>query len=630
MNSLFPHEEVRDQQDKLLDAVGRAVLNGGQLVVHAPTGLGKTAAAIAPALKYGLDHKKTVIFLTSRHTQHQLALETIEQIKERHNVKVKVADLIGKKHYCLQPNAGRLRSREFTEYCKALREDKQCSYYENLKEKEELSPKTKLALKELEYDTLTSTQVKEKCSHHELCPYEVAVLLAREANVIVTDYNYLFNTGVAKAFMGKIGKDVNELIIIVDEAHNLPDRVKESASDKLSTFALQRAASEANKYGHATLEGYMKKIAEILQRLGLTIEESMDERYLDKEDFVRKLREVSDVQQLIDDLEKVGDSVREEQQYSYLGAVGEFLKIWVEGDDEGYTRILSESTYRDETIHTLSYQCLDPSVVTAHALNNAHASVVMSGTLSPTRMYKELLGVLRAEELTLVSPFPEKNRLAMIVPRTSTKFTQRSPQMYAEIAEHCATACNAIPGNVAVFFPSYQLLNDILRNMERKVDKTIFAERSGMSREEKHEFLERFKKYKDTGAVLLGVISGNYGEGVDLPGDLLRGVIVVGLPLGRPDLETKALIRYFDNKFGRGWEYGYTFPAFNKTLQSAGRCIRTEHDRGAVIFLDERYDHVRYKSCFPDEWDIKTTILYEKMIRNFFDEERENKDLTEF
>ena len=117
MNALFPYEKVRDEQDKLMDAVGRAVKSGGQLVVHAPTGLGKTAAALSPAITYANSNNKTIVFMTSRHTQHQIVFETIMKIKERHGLHVEVADIIGKKWYCLQPGAARLRSREFIEYC---------------------------------------------------------------------------------------------------------------------------------------------------------------------------------------------------------------------------------------------------------------------------------------------------------------------------------------------------------------------------------------------------------------------------------------------------------------------------------------------------------------------------------
>lgn len=617
MKDLFPYDEVRDQQNQLVEAVKNAVNLGGQLVVHAPTGLGKTSASLAPTIAYAMEHKKTVLFLTSRITQHSLALKTVNEINKKHNAGIRAADIIGKQHYCLQPGAERLRSKEFIEYCKALREDKACEYYENFKQGEELTTKSKLAMKELGA-AHSSEAIKSGCSSHGVCPYEIAIQLAKKAHVIITDYNYVFNPGVSQSFLQKIGKDIQDLIIVVDEAHNLPNRVKESASDKLTTIMLQRAANEAEKFKYDEHAKTMKQINDLFTRLGLTIEERMEERYIDKEDVTKR---IDDIEVLIENLDTAGDAIREEQQFSYLGAVADFLRMWCSDEEDGFTRIFSEYDFNGETIYTLSYRCLDPSVVTAEILNNAHASIMMSGTLSPTRMYKELFGVLRAKELTLRSPFLESNRLSLIIPRTSTKYTSRSEAMYAEIAAHCTKAANSIPGNVAIFLPSYALLSSVQKHFGR-LKKTVFTERPKMTSQEKEEMINRFKEYKEQGAVLLGVISGNFGEGIDLPGDLLKGVIVVGLPLGKPTLETKALIRYFDNKFGRGWEYGYTFPAFNKTLQSAGRCIRTENDRGVIIFLDERYEHDRYKSCFPEDWDLKTTILYDKLIEGFFDGSR--------
>ena len=130
--------------------------------------------------------------------------------------------------------------------------------------------------------------------------------------------------------------------------------------------------------------------------------------------------------------------------------------------------------------------------------------------------------------------------------------------------------------------------------------------------------LEKFKSYSKTGAILLGVVAANFSEGIDLPGDFLNGVIVVGLPLSKPDLETMKLIEYYDNKFGRGWDYGYLFPAMNKTLQAAGRCIRSESDKGVIVFLDERYAWPNYKRCFPEEAGLKITKEYEGVIDEFY------------
>jgi DNA excision repair protein ERCC-2 len=168
------------------------------------------------------------------------------------------------------------------------------------------------------------------------------------------------------------------------------------------------------------------------------------------------------------------------------------------------------------------------------------------------------------------------------------------------------------------FFPSYEVRYLVHRYFEKLSKKTVFLEVSGMGKEEKAAFLEKFKTYKDSGAVILGVAGGSFGEGVDLPGDLLKGVIVVGVPLTKPDLLTKELVDYYEGKYGEGMNYGYFFPAITKTLQNAGRCIRSETDRGVIVFMDARYQWENYAKCFPPGWDMKVTKMWGERIGNFF------------
>ncbi len=620
----FPYDRVRPEQDKLIHAIETTLKTKQCLVAHAPTGLGKTVAALAPALEFAMEHDKVVLFLTGRHTQHHLALETLRDIKEKHRLTFTVVDLIGKQWFCLQPGVERLHSRVFSEYCKAMKADKQCSFYENLKKGDSLSPVTNHLVAQLQpVSPVTSEEVKRAGENAGLCPYEVTLLLAAKARVIIADYQYLFNAGIRDPFLKRINRDLGDCILVVDEAHNLPDRVKDLGSDYLSTLTIGRAIAEAEKFKHEELLVRLRQLGEALMKLsvftnqdGLPVDGEA-EKYVTRESFEELVGRIQDYDPLKEWLLKAGDSIREEQRSSAVGAVGEFLDGW-QGDDLGYTRILSRERGRDGFVVTLSYRCLDPSVITKEVFENAHSAVVMSGTLSPPGMYARLLGIGEPNLLQLESPFPEENRLNLIIPKTSTKFTTRNDAMWQEIADVLRKTVLAVPGNVAVYFPSYAILERIHPLLEQGLPKTVMAEQRAMTKEEKHSFLNRFRGYKATGAVLLGVITGNYGEGVDLPGDELKGVVVVGLPLSRPDLETEALIAYYDAKFRKGWEYGYLVPAFNKTLQSAGRCIRSSTDKGAIVFLDERYEWPRYLSLFPKEWNMKSTLLYEKMIREFF------------
>lgn len=616
--ALFPYENLRDIQDELVKEISEAVKNGLNLIAHAPTGLGKTAASIAAALSNSINTDKTIFFLTSMHTQHKIAIETIREIKKKHGVKLVAVDIIGKKHLCLQPGVKVLGTKDFSEYCKSLREDKKCEYYTNLKSGEKLSFDTNLAVQEIKDDSPVGTEeMLDISSKHQVCPYEIGMLLGKESKVIVTDYYYLFHPRIRESFLNKIEKSLDNSIIIVDEAHNLPGRIKKLASEKLTSIALNRALSEAEKFNKTELMNIIKGLYDILE--GYTDDE--EEKYISKYDFLDKVKMLGDYDDLVDKFEKAGDEIREEQKYSYIGAIAIFLSAWPQ-DDEGFTRIFTKSRGLKDDVLVLSYTCLDPGIISRPIIDQAYSTIIMSGTLTPTYMYKEILGFpSNTKEITLGSPFPEENRLNIIVPKTSTKFTERSEYQYKEIAKIVTSVVNAVPGNSAIFFPSYQLRDDIYKHMS-ECEKTIFLERPGLSKHEKEELLENFKSYKNTGAALLGVTSGSFGEGIDLPGDFLKCVIVVGLPLQRPDLETKALIDYYNKKFKKGWDYGYVFPAFNKTLQSAGRCIRSETDRGVIVFIDERYAWQNYMKCFPKNWNLKVTLLYESMIKNFFGKQK--------
>jgi DNA excision repair protein ERCC-2 len=615
---LFPHEQLREIQKEMIEEVASAIEKRGNIVVHAPTGLGKTAATIAPALKYALDHKKKVFFLTSRHTQHIIAIETLREIKKKYQLDFVAVDLIGKKWMCTVPGIGRLHTNEFYEYCRKQREDGLCEQYLNTKTGSKLTPAAKVALEALERKSPCHTEkFSEMCSRDNLCAYELAVTLAKEAAVVVADYYYIFNPKIRDAFFKRAGIELSECVVVVDEGHNLPDRIRNLMTVQLSNYMLKRALNEARKIEDEKAAERLTRIQEILNEWSQGMKDG-DERLIRKDNFVKKVEEIGDYDVISADFAMAAQQVLEKERQSSIGGVAEFLESW-KGSDEGYARILAQKQTKRESVVALSYRCLDPSLVSQPVINSCHSTVIMSGTLTPTSMYKDVLGFpSETIEKTYPSPFPQKNRLAMIVPETTTRFSQRNAEQYSRIGEICAEITNTVPGNCAVFFPSYFVMKQVYQSFTDLSRKTTFMEESEMNKEEKSEFLERFKKYKDSGAVLLGVVSGSFGEGIDLPGKLLNCVVVVGLPLQQPTLETKKLIEYYDMKFAKGWEYGYVGPAFSKCLQSAGRCIRSETDRGVIVFLDERYAWQNYYRHFPADLGIEITKEHLEKIKEFF------------
>ena len=608
----FPYEEIRPMQDDLMKDINDAVINAKNLIAHAPTGLGKTVAALLPAIIKAKKDNLKVLFLTSRNTQHILAMNTLKDIKEKFsNVGV---DLVGRKHLCLQalPN---FSAGDLAEYCKLLKKEKKCAYFTKFKKGEKLTVDGELALSEIKsISPLLARDLYNFSEDRGICPYELALELTRESDVIIADYQFVFNSHIRKILLNKIQRELNELIIVIDEGHNLPNRIKDQASHYFTSLMLKASIREAKNFEMDEIRDYLNQLLDVLEKYSQNLSYGESEKYITKQEFIDDVNKVRDYEELFVALEVAAEQVREKEQRSRIGGVANFLNEW-KGQDDGFTRIF---TKKEEKNLILAYKCLDPSIVSKEVVNNAHSVIMMSGTLTPTHMYKELVGFLAAQEKVFKSPFPEENRELLIVPKTTTKFTKRDEAQYKAIANELKGIVENVPGNVAVFFPSYFISENVSKYFSIMTSKTVFTEVSELTGQERSDILTNFKKYKNTGAVLLGVLGGSFSEGIDLPGENLKAVVIVGLPLQKPDLETKALIDYFEDKFKKGWDYGYLFPAFNKALQGAGRCIRSETDKGAIIFLDERYIWNNYRRCFPSTWKMKVSLKPGRELQRFF------------
>ncbi|MBW2989344.1 ATP-dependent DNA helicase [Candidatus Woesearchaeota archaeon] len=614
---LFPYPEVRDVQGGMIEEIRDCIENKRHALIHAPTGLGKTAAALPVSLSLALKEGLTVFFLTSRHTQHHLAVKTLKDIKRRHGIDIISCDIIGKQWMCCLEGMEGLYANEFRDYCRKLRDDDACEFYSNAKKKSgRPTLKALSVLEELKsLSPMHCEKLVEACAREKLCPYEMSDLLAREAKVIIADYYYIFNPSIREVFFKRSGKELQDSIIIADEAHNLPGRCRELMSWNLSSFILKRAMKEAGKFNLDNIRERLYRIRDVLERLSDGLDERNEEKLAKKKEFIQKIGE--DYDSIISEFSFAADEIREKQKQSYVGSVGSFMEAWT-GQDKGFARIIGMKAGEREPYISLMYKCLDPSFVTKDVIENARSVIGMSGTLTPTFMYRDILGFDKVKEKVFKSPFPKKNRLALIVPETTTKFTRRGEDEFRKIAEACNKIISLVPGNSLLFFPSYALRDSVYIQLNDICKKDILIEKPRLTKEEKQQLLEEFKSCKDKGACLMAVASGSFGEGIDLPGDFLKCVIVIGLPLQKPSLEVKELIDYYDVKFGKGWEYGYVYPAMIKTLQNAGRCIRSEKDKGVVVFLDERYVMQQYYRCFPPDYNIKVTREYEKVVKEFF------------
>ncbi len=326
MTNFFPHDIIRGGQDQLIKDLEQTFSEKKILLAHAPTGLGKTASALAVAIPYALENNKKILFLTNRHTQHQIAIETLKLIKQKTGEQVICADLIGKKWMCNQEVAGLFGS-EFNEYCKSVVEKGECPFYSRVRDKKNLTVEAKVKLHELMNKSPQHCEeviVLGKAA--EMCSYELSLALAKEALVLIGDYYYAFNPFVQNTLFNKLELKMEDIILIVDEGHNLPNRIAEMASSLLTSNMVKNGVMEAKKYRYDGVVVWLQELMRILNALAEF--KTGKEELISRTDFMQRVGNVVDYDILIDELELAADEIRKKQRKSYLGGIAAFLAAW--------------------------------------------------------------------------------------------------------------------------------------------------------------------------------------------------------------------------------------------------------------------------------------------------------------
>jgi DNA excision repair protein ERCC-2 len=600
---LFPFTEKREKQKEMLEKVEEVIENGENLVTHAPTGLGKTAAALTPALEERLRNDKKAFFVTPRNSQHEIALETIRKINERHGKNLIAVDLIGKDHLCEADSSTRAGK------------GPDCPRHSETIQNHQLTEKARKRLDNLKYRNLSAEQVKREC--REVCPYQILIHMTQEADLIIGDYFHVFHPAVREIVLEKAETKLEDSVIVVDEAHNLPGRTRSLFSSTISTGLLERCKTETEKFGYYTEQEKLDQFRQELFRMSREeLGQDSFEKEIDKQELKDLVNSFHGFEEMLVDLDTIAEEVEEEQEKSFCRQLEEAMEKW-KGKDEGFVRAIK----REKEEVKIQYSCLNPQISTKKPLNASHSSILMSGTLTPPKMYVDLLGL--EENLThrqeFGSPFPQENKEELVVPSLTTKYEERGDSMTQKYAWILKKSLEKVPGNAAAFFPSYNMLKEIRKELKGKTDRIIYTETRRMGKEEKQDTLKQFENRSEEGdGLLLGVAAGSFGEGIDYPGEVLKAAFIIGLPLQRPDLETKALIGFLDEKFGKGWDYGYSYPAMNRAIQAAGRCIRSKEDRGVIVYMDKRYSWSNYRKVFPPDTQLKKTKAPWREIKEFF------------
>ena len=615
MKVFFPYASIREEQKKLIKDIAKTINDQKILFAHAPTGLGKTVSSLAPAIAYALENNKKIFFITPKISQHEIVLETIKLMNEKFGLNIKAVDLVGRKSMCLDPLLSHASfGSGFYEACQKKKKNKQCKFYTNTKgytsKQKALARRRKSSI--LKQFNKSHGEIKEACFLQELCPYEITLELTRNADIIIGDYFHLFNDEIRGGIISQAGFGLDDIIAIIDEAHNLSDRLRGMLSSSLNIMELEKAEKEAKNTGDFEAEFLIKDLKKEIETLGKKLSLGMSESVIQSNEIqpLKKLGKES--------LEKI--SVTAQKFMKKYNAEGAFLlKV-----EEFISKLITE---KENTLHVVerkkslgvSINPLDASEISKPILNKLNSVILMSGTLLPLEMHADIFGIEKAVLKEYLSPFPEENRLNLFSDKTTTKYTDRNQGQYIKIAKEISGVVSKVPGNTIIFFPSFELLENI--SVHLSVGRQLLKQEREMSNDDKHKLIHNFKLLGNSfGGVLLAVSGGSIAEGVDFPGNHLACAIIVGVPFAKVSIYTNAMIKFFEQKFGsgKGFEYAYIAPAISKAVQAAGRVVRTETDKGLCIFLDKRFSDKNYEKFFPKKFGARQSTNLTKETENFF------------
>jgi len=632
--ALFPYQS-RSSQPEIMGSILDALETGSHIALESGTGTGKTISVLAPTVEYALEHDKRVLYLTHTNAQQRQVLLELREMKKK-NSKVWGVGIQGRHGMC--PLLAEMRDardgtpEELSRLCSEKKRRTQEAF-----DDEEKKPACRffhgVLAKGLEdihswmrKQVPTAEEVLEHCAERGICPYEASKAAMKYSPVVTAPYIYYFSPAIQLHLMEWLCCDPEDLIVVVDEAHNLPDFARELFSVTLSLSALRKAISEAEGEGDPSLlEGHpATRFLHLLTDILLILEDNFagdedgmvptDELRLEVMDHLKVTSRSFDL--IAENLVIHGEAVRSRKQAlgrlprSYMYHVGKFLSFWSHLEDDEYVKLV----YRGENPWLEAY-CLDPSTATG-VINSVHASIHVSGTLEPLKEYRDSIGLPHATTLqNYPSPFPRENRLVLYLPDVTSRYEElaRDPGMIPRMARYVKAACKATDRNTVVFFPSYAMMGHFMDlGVQYDIGRPFYSEAQKMGQNELMGLVKAFKREK--GAVLFSVVGGRVSEGTDFPGRELELALMVGIPYPKPTAKQKAMQAYYDRKFnGLGWEYTVKAPTTRKVLQSIGRLIRSDADRGVAIILDRRALHFRQQ--FPG---MVETVEPVRAITEFF------------
>lgn len=588
----FPFPSYRKGQRELAVAAYKTIKEGKSLFAQAPTGIGKTMSTLYPALKaMGEGQSDKIFYLTAKTLTREVPLHSMELLSKR-GLRAKSLVVTAKDKVCLNDEV-KCNPRECP-YAKG-HFDRVNDAIIDLFDKE---------------DILTRDIIKHYSQKHRVCPFEFQLDMSLWSDVVICDYNYVFDPQVyLKRFFDM---EKGNYVFLIDEAHNLVDRSREMFSADLKKTQLAEIkpiVKERSPKLYKAMNGIIKILNAQRDREGISEgcyqSEELSEIYFP----IKKALTIMEVY-LTEQRDTEGYDIVLQLYFDLLS----FIRISdLYGED--FVTTLQGNT---KEIH-LRLFCVDASRLLRNGVKRGRSAIFFSATLTPMDYFKEVLGGEKEDyHIRLSSPFPRENLGLVVNGDISTRYRHRG-ETFEEIAEMIHDFVQSKQGNYLIFFPSYVYMNKVFELFSSKYPgQNAVKQDGGMDEKAKESFLADFHLEDDL--IAFAVLGGTFSEGIDLAGDRLIGAVIVGVGMPQLGFERNIIKNFFDNSLGEGFNYSYIYPGMNKVLQAAGRVIRTESDRGAILLIDDRYLTARYKALMPTEWSGFKTVRSSADLREYLAE----------
>ena len=640
----FPFEAYRPGQRALAGEVWRACTaapskKGTRLFCQAPTGIGKTMSALFPALKaIGEGCGAKLFYLTARNTTQAAAEDAVARLRAAQpGLALRSVTLTAKEKACLHPDAEG-HPACLPEVCPFAN-----GYYDRRKDA--------LAALLDGSGSFSRAALADTARQFSVCPFELGLDLSEWCDVVIGDYNYLFDPVVhLKRFFDAAG----DWLFLIDEAHNLPDRARAMYSAQFAKSSLTEAKRALGK-GKSSLKTALTKADKVFLAARKACAQAAPRT------GAEPAGETDPTQVSLLPAETVPDFALPEPLYArdgtvflqqlpaalpaVLRAVHTPLQDWLEQnpEDPAHAQLLelyfalqdiaraadrydshfvTQLTARGSELE-LHLLCLDPAPFVDASLAAGRSAALFSATLTPPAFYRSVLGCADARAVALPSPFPPENLGLFCLPGISTRYRQREASVPA-VADALAALAKGKTGNYLAFFPSYAYLQQVYEAFAaRWPDISTLVQQRSLDDAGRAEFLAQFVPHPANTLLGFAVMGGIFGEGVDLVGDRLIGCAIVGVGLPQVNPRQEMLRRYYEEQSGCGFDYAYRYPGMNKVLQAAGRVVRTPQDKGVVLLLDDRFAQPDTARLFPPHWQhiqyLPGTAALETALKGFWD-----------